>query len=129
MPALPGLSEENLRHRLRRLAAADVQPVGTLPPGPASVPDQPYDRALALWDAGSPDELLTALTLLDELDARAVAALVRAGLRGLGVSAPGGSSPGTRAIPAGLTDRQLDVLRLLVEGCSNADIAARLVIS
>ena len=42
---------------------------------------------------------------------------------------PRGSSAATRANPAGLTDRQLDVLALLVEGLSNADIAARLVIS
>ena len=42
---------------------------------------------------------------------------------------PRGSSPATRANPGGLTDRQLDVLALLVDGLSNADIAARLVIS
>ena len=91
---------------------------------------QPYERALALWDAGSTDALLAALPLLDELDARAVAALVRGRLRELGVtSVPRGRSPATRANPAGLTDRQLDVLALLVEGLSNADIAARLVIS
>jgi hypothetical protein len=91
---------------------------------------QPYERALALWDDGSVDDLLAAFALLDELDARAVAAVVRGRLRELGVAGvPRGSSPITRANPGGLTDRQLDVLSLLVEGLSNADIAARLVIS
>jgi DNA-binding CsgD family transcriptional regulator len=42
---------------------------------------------------------------------------------------PRGRLPATRANPAGLTARQLDVLALLVDGLSNADIAARLVIS
>ena len=96
-------------------------------PAPA---DQPYERALDLWDAGSPDDLLAALPMLDALDARAVAAIVRARLREVGVnSVPRGISPRTRANPAGLTARQLGVLVLLSEGLSNADIAARLVIS
>jgi DNA-binding CsgD family transcriptional regulator len=115
----------------RRLADAGVQQVGPSSPSPAPVPDdQPYERALALWDAGSIDDLLTALPLLDGLDARAVAALVRARLREAGVSnVPRGQLPTTRANPAGLTARQLDVLALLADGLSNADIAARLVIS
>jgi DNA-binding NarL/FixJ family response regulator len=92
--------------------------------------DQPYERALAFWDAGSTDDLLSALALLDALDARAVAGLVRARLREAGVSGvPRGSPPATRANPVGLTARQLDVLALLSDGLSNADIAARLVIS
>jgi DNA-binding CsgD family transcriptional regulator len=92
--------------------------------------DQPYERAMALWDAGSTDDLLAALPLLDGLDARAVSALFRARLREAGVSSvPRGRLPATRANPAGLTARQLDVLALLTEGLSNSDIAARLVIS
>jgi DNA-binding CsgD family transcriptional regulator len=116
---------------VRRLREAGVQQVGPVTlPVPASVPDdQPYERALALWDDGSPDALLTALALLDDLDARAVAARVRERMRALGVPVPRGTSAATRANPAGLTDRQLDVLALLVEGLSNADIAARLVIA
>jgi DNA-binding NarL/FixJ family response regulator len=55
---------------------------------------------------------------------------VRGRLRELGVAnPPRGPSPTTRANPGGLTGRQLDVLALLVDGLSNADIAARLVIS
>jgi DNA-binding CsgD family transcriptional regulator/tetratricopeptide (TPR) repeat protein len=115
----------------RRLAEAGIQQVGPTSldhlPAPA---DQPYERAMGLWDAGSTADLLAALPVLDAFDARAVAALFRARLRSAGVSAvPRGSSPATRANPAGLTARQLDVLALLSDGLSNADIAARLVIS
>jgi DNA-binding CsgD family transcriptional regulator len=120
-----------LRRWSQRLADAGVQRLGPSSPGLAPAPDgQPYERALAMWDAGSTDDLLAALPVLDALDARAVAALVRARLRESGVSAvPRGQLPTTRANPAGLTARQLDVLALLADGLSNADIAARLVIS
>ncbi|MGY1770898.1 ATP-binding protein [Blastococcus sp. SYSU D00813] len=118
----------------RRLAADGVQDAGpaddTDAGSPAPGPEEPFEAALARWDAGGADDLLAALAVLDELDAPAPAALVRARLRETGVgSVPRGPAPATRANPAGLTARQLDVLTLLADGCSNADIAARLVIS
>ena len=113
---------DELAHWLRRLG-------GAAEPRPAPS-DRPYERALARWDAGSTEDLLAALPLLDELGARAVVDLVRARLREVGVSRiPRGMQPTTRANPAGLTGRQLDVLALVASGLTNAEIAARLVIS
>ena len=58
------------------------------------------------------------------------ATLVTQRLRALGVRAlPRGSRPSTRANPAQLTERELDVLALLSEDLRNAEIAARLYLS
>jgi DNA-binding NarL/FixJ family response regulator len=64
------------------------------------------------------------------LGARPAAATVARRLRDLGERGlPRGPRPKTRANPAGLTARELEVLQLLTEGMRNAQIAARLVLS
>jgi len=89
-----------------------------------------YARALELADSGEVGPATEALRILDELGARPAAAVVRRRLRDLGVSAvPRGPQPATRANPGGLTDRQTEMLRLLACGLTNAEIAARSVVS
>jgi DNA-binding NarL/FixJ family response regulator len=67
---------------------------------------------------------------LESLGAKPAARLVRRRLRDLGVTRmPRRLNPTTRANPAGLTVRQAEILRFVVEGLSNAEIADRLVVS
>ena len=90
----------------------------------------PYDGALALVDSGDPAAATRALDILDRLGADAVAAKVRRDLRVSGHSAvPARRRTATLANPAGLTARQLEVLRLLGEGLTNAELAQRLYLS
>ena len=71
-----------------------------------------------------------ALTEMDRLGAVRAAAVLRADLRRHGMTGvPRGPRPATVANDAGLTARQAQVLDLLADGLSNADIAARLTLS
>jgi DNA-binding CsgD family transcriptional regulator/tetratricopeptide (TPR) repeat protein len=90
----------------------------------------PYERAAALAESPDPAHVLTALGMLDELGAKPLATVVRGRLRELGVAhIPRGPVGETRVNPAGLTSRQVDVLRLLSKGYTNAQIAEQLVVS
>jgi DNA-binding CsgD family transcriptional regulator/tetratricopeptide (TPR) repeat protein len=84
-------------------------------------------QALAAGDEAAAGE---ALRILDGLGASRAADFLRAELRRRGVvRVPRGPRRATAANAAGLTPRQADVLELLTEGLSNAEIAGRLTLS
>jgi len=89
----------------------------------------PYERALALVDTGDEGQIRLGVDLLDRLGADAVADKVRLDLRALGGAVPSRRRASTLANPAGLTARQIDVLRLLDDGLTNSELAERLFIS
>jgi DNA-binding CsgD family transcriptional regulator len=90
----------------------------------------PYERADALSNADDEDARLEALTIFDNMGATRAAARLRRRLREDGVRRiPRGPRPATRAAPGGLTPREGEVLALLAEGATNAEIAQALVIS
>ncbi|TWJ22936.1 ATP-binding protein [Micromonospora endolithica] len=88
----------------------------------------PYLAAEAL-SCGDADAAGEALAVFDAFGAVVPARRLRADLRRRGLRVPRGPRPSTAADPTGLTTRQLEVLRLLTDGLSNAQIAERLTVS
>jgi DNA-binding CsgD family transcriptional regulator/tetratricopeptide (TPR) repeat protein len=88
-----------------------------------------YEQAAALAESPDPQDVRAALRRLTALGAAPLAALVRERLRELGARVPRGPAAATRGNPAGLTARQLEIVRLLAAGLTNAEIADRLVLS
>lgn len=89
----------------------------------------PYEVGLSLSE-GDVEAMKEALEIFDTLGARPMADRVRRRLREMGAeSIPRGPSRATRENPAGLTNRQVEVLELISGGLSNAEIADRLFIS
>ena len=90
----------------------------------------PYEAAWALLDSGDIDRVREALTRFDQMGVPAAARLARAELRRLGAtSIPTGSRAATLANPAGLTQREQEVLALVADSLTDEQIATRLVIS
>ena len=89
-----------------------------------------FAEAMALADSPEPDDRVRAVTLLDRHGAIGTADRLRVELRRQGVDAvPPRPRESTQGNPGGLTNRQLDVARLVAMGMSNSEIAARLYIS
>jgi DNA-binding CsgD family transcriptional regulator len=86
----------------------------------------PYEQALCLAE-GSDEALLRSLSIASRLEAAPLEAVVRKRLRERGVrGVPRGPRETTRSNPAGLSEKEFEVLALLVQGCSNSKIASRL---
>jgi len=89
----------------------------------------PYETALCLVE-GDEESVRRGLLILEELGANATAARVRRDLRARGVRRiPRGIRASTAANPAQLTDREMEILRLVADGLRNAEIAGRLFVS
>jgi DNA-binding CsgD family transcriptional regulator/tetratricopeptide (TPR) repeat protein len=138
----PRLRAEVLRYA--QLAGAVVEPIpGLAEPWGAAIrgdwraaidawraDQRPYELAIELASSGEVEPTLEALRILDQLGAAPAARLTRQRLRDLGLRhVPRGPQPSTREHPAGLTARQAEVLDLLVQGRTNAQIAEELVVS
>jgi DNA-binding CsgD family transcriptional regulator/tetratricopeptide (TPR) repeat protein len=90
----------------------------------------PFERALAQVCGSADDVAREALADLDKLGAKATAERCRDLLRFKGVKGIKGAARGPRAStlshPAGLTQREAQLLLLMAQGLTNAEIAARI---
>jgi DNA-binding NarL/FixJ family response regulator len=91
----------------------------------------PYEAASALADAGDTASLREALATFERLGAEPAAEAVIRELRrrGVRISSRRSREAQQAAHPSGLSERELEVLRLVAAGFTNPQIAAALYIS
>jgi DNA-binding CsgD family transcriptional regulator len=90
----------------------------------------PFSEAMAWTDSVVPEHRVQGIRSLDSIGAVGTADRLRVVLRQEGsVIVPQRPRESTRANPAGLTNRQLEVARLVARGLSNSEIATQLFIS
>jgi DNA-binding CsgD family transcriptional regulator len=90
----------------------------------------PYEAAWALADDGDESSLRCAHAEFVRLGAAPAAGMIAERLRDMGAGGiPRGPRPATRANPARLTRRELEILGLMTEGLTNGEIADRLYVS
>jgi DNA-binding CsgD family transcriptional regulator len=93
----------------------------------------PYDEACALAESDDPDLVRRAVETFERLEAKPAMAHAIGRLHTLGVHdlpvLRRGPRATTRAHPAGLTQREAEVLALLAAGLRNAEIAERLYLT
>jgi DNA-binding CsgD family transcriptional regulator len=89
----------------------------------------PLWAALALAQSPQLAAARQALELVDGVGAPATRQAILRDRHARGLAVPRGPRPASQSNPSGLTEREIDVLRLLVGGLSNAEVADRLYLS